>query len=208
MKMYTCTGAPSPERVTVFLRAKQIELELVEVDLRKGEHLKPVFQQLNPQGTVPVLQLDDGSTLWETIAIRSYLEALHPQPALLGGDALARANVAMWQHWVEFNGLYAVMNAFRNAADGFAMRALPGPRDYAQIAALAARDRQRYQYFLADLDQRLQQQDYVAGEAFSVADIDARITIDFARRAIKVKADTDLQHLQRWYEGVSSRGVF
>jgi len=208
MKLYTCTGAPSPERVTAFLRAKQIELELVEVDLRNGEHRTATFQRLNPQATVPVLQLDDGTTLWETVAIRALLEAKFPQPALLGADVRQRAEVAMWQHWIEFNGLYAVMNAFRNAADGFAMRALPGSRDYAQIPELAVRDRQRFQCFLTDLDQRLQRQPWIAGEHFSVADIDARISIDFAARTIKIKPDASLPKLQRWYDALSARELF
>ncbi len=205
MKLYTCTGAPSPQRVTEFLHVKQIELELVEVDLRHGEHRSPAFQQLNPQCTVPVLQLDDGSTLWETTAIRSYLEALYPQPALLGANPRQRAEVAMWEHWVEFSGLHAVMNAFRNAAAGFGMRALPGPHDFAQIPELAERDRQRYGFFLDDLDRRLQQQPWVAGEQFSVADIDARITIDFAGRAIKHKPDATLLPLQCWYDRLTER---
>jgi glutathione S-transferase len=208
MKLYICSGAPSPERVTAFLRAKQIELELIEVDLRNGEHMTAAFQRLNPMCTVPVLQLDDGDTLWDTCAIRGYLEALHPQPALLGADARERAEVAMWEHWVVINGLHAVMNAFRNAAPGFAMRALPGPHDFAQMPELAARDRQRFAYFLADLDQRLQQHQWIAGDGFSVVDIDARITIDFARRAIKLEADAGLKNLQRWYDALSARKLF
>jgi glutathione S-transferase len=198
MKLYTCTWAPSPRRVTLYLEAKGIELELVEVDLRSGEHLKPEFAAMSPDCTVPVLALDDGGFIWESTAIRRYLEELHPEPPLLGGNARERAMVNQWTDWVFGHGMLAVMEAFRNAQAGFADHALPGLRPVAQIPALAERGRERYRHFLADLNARLDEQAFVAGKAFSVADIDARVTIEFAERAIKISPQAEQQALGRW----------
>jgi len=208
MRLFTCTGAPSPRRVTAFLAEKGLELELVEVDLRAGEHLQEPFCLKNPMRTVPALELDDGSCIWETGAIRGYLEEIHPEPRLLGDDAAARGRVAMWNYWVEFYGLVPVMNAFRNAAPGFEDRALPGPHPVAQIAELAERGQRRYGKFLEDLDARLADSAYVAGEAFSVADIDARVAIDFARRAIKFEPPAQLSNLAGWNGALDERAAF
>ena len=208
MKLHTCTGAPSPRRVTAFLAEKGLELEPVEVDLRAGEHMQEPFCRKNPMRTVPVLELDDGSCIWETGAIRGYLEESQPEPRLLGSDAAERAGVAMWAYWVEFSGLVPVMNAFRNATAGFEDRALPGPHPVPQIAALAERGQRRYRQFLEDLDARLADSAYVAGDPFSVADIDARVTIDFARQALKMEPPGELPHLARWNERLDQRPAF
>ena len=93
MRLFTCSTAPSPRRVTLFLAEKGIELETVEVDLAGGEHLTDEFAARSPDCTVPVLELDDGDCLWNTLAIRAYLEELHPDPPLLGSDARTRAEV-------------------------------------------------------------------------------------------------------------------
>ena len=208
MRLYTCTGAPSPRRVTALLAEKEMEIEQVEVDLRAGEHMQAPFCLKNPMRTVPVLELDDGSCIWETGAIRGYLEEIQPEPRLLGADAKQRARVAMWDYWVEFHGLMPVMNAFRNAAPGFEDRALPGPRPVPQIAELAERGRRRYGEFLEDLDAQLGDSAHVAGDAFSVADIDARVTIDFARRAIKIDPPAELENLARWNSALDQRAAF
>ncbi len=204
MKLYTCTWAPSPRRVSLYLEAKGIELEQVEVDLRSGEHLKPEFAAMSPDCTVPVLALDDGGFIWESTAIRRYLEELHPEPPLFGRDARERADVNQWTDWVFGHGMLAVMEAFRNAQPGLADHALPGRRPVAQIPALAERGRERYQHFLSDLNTRLADRDFVAGEAFSVADIDARVAIEFASQAIKISPGADQQALERWLTSISA----
>src|SRR6056297_3153864 len=108
MRLLTCTGAPSPRRVTLYLAEKGIELDMAEVDLKSGEHLSDAFQAMSPECTVPVLELADGTCLWNSIAIRQYLESLHPEPGLLGGDALARALVTQYVLWIEHNGMMSV----------------------------------------------------------------------------------------------------
>lgn len=204
MKLHTCTGAPSPRRVTLYLAEKGIELDTVEVDLKSGEHLSDAFQAMSPECTVPVLELDDGTCLWNSIAIRQYLESLHPEPALLGRDALERARVTQYVLWIEHNGMMSAAEAFRNAARGMADHALPGRRPIPQIGALAERGVQRFGYFLADLDGFLAERDYVAGDAFTVADIDALVMIDFGCRVTRSELDAHT-NLSKWYERVRNR---
>ncbi len=185
MKLHTCTGAPSPRRVTLYLELKGIALDQVEVDLRAGEHMNPAFSALSPNQTVPVLELEDGTCIWESSAIRRYLENLNPEPPLFGSDPIERATVDCWSDWVFMRGLIPVMEAFRNHFPGFRDHALPGPRPVAQIPALAERGQTLFSYFLEDLEQRLQAADWLAGDQLSVADIDALVTIEFAERGIK-----------------------
>ncbi len=203
MKLYTSTWAPSPRRVSLYLERKGIELEQVEVDLRSGEHLNPDFAAMSPNCTVPALALDDGGFIWESTAIRRYLEELHPDPPMFGRNARERAEVNQWTTWVYSHGMLAVMEAFRNAQAGFADHALPGLRPVAQIPALAERGGKRYRHFLTDLDNRLADNSFVGGEVFSVADIDARVTIEFAHRAIKIAPESDQKALARWLATVS-----
>ncbi|MEM1080203.1 MAG: glutathione S-transferase family protein [Pseudomonadota bacterium] len=205
MKLYTFPHAPSPRRIHLFLAEKGIEIDQQLVDLRTGEHLShPVFAD-HPQRTVPALELDDGPLLTESVAICRYLEERFPEPALLGSTAEERAQIADIDHWVELHGLIPVMEAFRNHVRGMKDRALPGIRPVAQIPELAERGRQRYQWFLEDLNTRLQGEYYVAGPDFSVADITARVAIDFARQAIKIEPPKTAEAPQAWYQRLSER---
>ena len=205
MKLYTCTGAPSPRRVTLYLDLKGIKLDQVEVDLRAGEHMRPAFSTLSPNQTVPVLELDDGSCIWESSAIRRYLERLHPEPVLFGSDSIEQAAVDCWTDWVFMRGLIPVMEAFRNHFAGFRDHALPGPRPVAQLPALVERGHSLFGYFLADLEKRLQTAAWVAGDQLSVADIDALVTIEFAERGIKAGPATEHAAIADWRERFQER---
>ncbi|MDZ7811544.1 MAG: glutathione S-transferase [Arhodomonas sp.] len=127
MLLYTCQTAPSPRRVRVFFAEKGLEVPMQEVDLRGGEHFSEAFRCKNPYGTVPVLELDDGTCIGDSEAICTYFEALHPEPTLMGADARARAVIHAADRWVELDGYLAVMEAFRNKLPGFKDRALPAP---------------------------------------------------------------------------------
>ncbi|MEN1726979.1 MAG: glutathione S-transferase family protein [Pseudomonadota bacterium] len=203
MKLYTCTGAPSPRRVTLYLQAKGIALEEVEINLAQGEHLQAEFLRKSPDGTVPVLELDNGRFLWDSIAIRRYLEDTHPEPAMMGTTTETRAEVVQWTNWVINHGLMAVAEAFRNRFPGFKDHALTGAHPIPQIEALAQRGLDRYPNFLKDLDSRLAAVPFVGGEQFSVADIDALVTIDFAARAIKIKPDDQHAAIQAWRQRIT-----
>ena len=203
MKFYDCATAPSPRRVRMFIAEKGLEVPTVEINLRDGEQFNEAFRKLNPDCTVPVLELDDGRTLTEIFAICQYLEEIHPEPRLLGNDAQERAIVTMWNSKVEQHGLAAIAEAFRNRAKGFADRALTGPAQFAQIPELAARGRTRAEMFFDRLDARLESNDYLAGGSFTIADISAFVAIEFAGW-MKLEIG-ERANLQRWYELISAR---
>lgn len=204
MKFFDCAPAPSPRRVRMFLAEKGVSLPTEQVDLRSGGHLTPEFRAMNPWCTVPLLRLDDGTAISEASVICRYLEEIYPDPPLWGRTAAERAVVGMWDHHCEVNGFLAVAEAFRNATPGFRGRALPGPDAHDQIPALAERGRVRVQRFLAELNERLGKNAFVAGDAFSVADITAFISIDFAGW-IKMPVPEDAQDLRRWHHTVAAR---
>ncbi|HKL62629.1 MAG TPA: glutathione S-transferase family protein [Woeseiaceae bacterium] len=204
MKFYDCQSAPSPRRVRIFLAEKGVELASVQVDLGAGEHLGETFRSLNPDCTVPVLELDDGTALTESFAICQYLESVYPDPPLMGRDDRERALVTQWNAKVESQGLAAVAEAFRNRSRGFTGRALTGPEGFGQIPELVERGRRRAELFLARLDAELAEREFVAGDVFTVADITALVTVDFAGR-IKLPLPEGADNLRRWHEVVSAR---
>ena len=204
MKFYDCTIAPSPRRVRIFLAEKGISVPTVQVDLRNREQFGEAFRAVNPDLTVPVLELDDGTRIDDIIGICRYFEEVQPAPPLMGTGAEEKALTEAWQRWCERDGFYAVMEAFRNSTPGFKGRALPGPVDYEQIAALAERGRQRVMHFFERLDARLGSNEFIAGSRYSVADITALVTIDFARWP-KLKPAESQSHLMRWYDRVNAR---
>lgn len=204
MRFFDCKPAPSPRRVRIFLREKAIELPTVEVDLRSGEQFGDAFRQVNPEGTVPVLELDDGTRISEALAICVYLEEAYPQPPLFGRNARERALAVMWNGKVEQQGLTAIAELFRNRSKAFQHRALPGPHKFEQIPQLAERGRLRTELFFDRLNAHLADREYLVGEQFTIADITALVTVDFAA-ASKIFIEEKQQHLRRWYDKVSSR---
>lgn len=188
----------------MFLAEKGLEIETVQVDLGSGEQFSDAFRRLNPECVVPVLELDDGVSLSEVVAICQYLESLHPEPPLMGQTDLERAQVLMWNAKVEQLGLWAMADAFRNAAKGLAGHAVPGAESFEQIPELAERGRRRVVQFFKRLDDQLADHRYVAGDSFSIADIAALVVVDFAAW-IKLAVPDDVANLKRWYAEVSAR---
>jgi glutathione S-transferase len=204
MKFYDYAAAPSPRRVRIFLAEKGIIVPTVQVDLRNGEQFTDAFRAINPDCTVPVLELDSGTRLTDPIGICRYFEAVHPDPPLMGATPEEQGAVEGWQRWAERDGFYAVMEAFRNWTRAFAKHALPGPDEYEQIPALAERGRMRVARFFERLDARLAESEFLAGPRYSVADITALITIDFAAWP-KLAPPENLLHLKRWRDAVIAR---
>ncbi|MFO1152817.1 MAG: glutathione S-transferase [Rhodospirillales bacterium] len=204
MKLYDFARAPSPRRVRIFLAEKNVTLPMVQVDLRKGEQQEDWFLRLNPWATVPVLELDDGTAISEASACCRYLEEIYPDPPLLGRTAAEKGVIAMWDHRCEIDGFLAVAEAFRNETPGMKDRALPGVPSFPQIPVLAERGRLRVVHFMQLLDQRLAGSEYLAGDVFTVADITALISIDFAGW-LKITIPPERPHLARWHGLVSAR---
>ena len=202
--LYDCATAPSPRRARILLAEKGVVHQTVEVDLRKGEQLSDAYRKVNPQCTVPTLRTDEGLLLTDNAAITAYLEACFPQPPLLGGTPLEKAEIASWNWRMEFEGLLAIAEALRNSAPAMAQRALPGPVDYPQIPELAQRGLARVQQFFVTLNERLAGRDFIATDRFSIADITALVVVDFAR-VVKVKPGEQHPHLQRWRAAMAQR---
>jgi len=174
MKLYDYQLAPNPRRVRIFLAEKGITVPTVQVDLRASEQFTPEFRAINPE------------------------------PALMGVGAQDRAIVADWHHRIERQGFWAVGDAFRNTAPGLKGRALPGPDDYEQISALAERGRARTARFFKMLDRHLAGRQFVASDRYTIADIMALVTVNFAAR-INLAIPEGCSHLRRWHETVSAR---
>ena len=205
LKLYQSAGSPNSRRVRVFLAEKGVEIPLIPVDLGKGEQHAEAYRAVNPRRVVPTLVIEDGTAIGEVPAILRYLEEIYPQTPLHGETAKERALTTMWERRVEQEGFASVMEAIRNTATGLKGRAIAGPHDYDQIPALAERSKQRVKNFFADLDARLQEAPFVAGERYSIADITAMVTIDFAAKAINFAVPEEHAALKRWYDQVSNR---
>lgn len=204
MKLYSFQPAPNPRRTRIFIAEKGLEIPIEEVNLREREQERDTFLALNPAGLVPVLELDDGTCLSESIAICRYLEELYPEPPLLGSDPVERARVCAWNRRVEFEGMAAIAEALRNHSEFFVDRALPGPHPVAQIPELAKRGIARAGYFFDTLEKHLAESAHVVGDAFTMADISLLVTTDFAGW-VKVDARAGRPNLARWYDSVSAR---
>ncbi|RMF07513.1 MAG: glutathione S-transferase [Alphaproteobacteria bacterium] len=204
MKFYDCQPAPSPRRIRICIAEKGLDIPVVQVDLRNGEHLGEAFRKINPQCTVPVLETREGEHLWESVAIYRYLEEIQPDPPLMGTTPLEKAMVTQWDHRIEIEGFYAVAEALRNTAKGMRNRAITGPENYPQIPELAERGRKRAVTFLRVLDDRLGHSRYVAGDFYSVADITGLVVVDFAGW-IKLDISEGYPNLKRWHDEVSAR---
>lgn len=204
MKIYDCESAPSPRRVRIFIAEKGIELESIEVDLASREQLGADFRKVNPDCTVPVLELDDGTRLTEVFAICQYLDDAFPEPPLMGVGAVDRALVTMWNTKIEHQGLAAMAECLRNRVKGMQGRALTGPDDYEQIPDLVDRGRRRFELFMNKMNSHLKGGEYVVGDVFTVADISLLVAIDFAAWS-KISIEDEMVELRRWYDVVSTR---
>ena len=205
MKLYQANSSPNSRRVRIYLAEKGISMPIVPVDLAAKEQFSEAYAEINPRRVVPTLVLDDGTAIGEVPAILRYLEEIHPAPPLLGATAKIKALVTMWERWVEQEGFASVMEAVRNAVPGLKGRAIAGPYDYAQIPALVERSKARVANFYADFNARLTEVPFVAGDEFSIADITAIVTVDFATKAAGLAVPEKLSALRRWYDGVSAR---
>jgi glutathione S-transferase len=202
MKLYDHPLAPNPRRVRVFIAEKAIEIPRVEIDLGTGENQKAEFLAINPTGQVPVLVLDDGTAIAESVAICRYLESQHPTPALFGADALTQALVEMWHRRVEIGVNQPVERAVRNSHAMFAGRG-SGPEG-AQSSDFAEAGKSTAEATCDWIERELATRPYVAGDSYSVADIALLIAVDYARVA-KLRLREGRPNLDRWYNEVAGR---
>lgn len=198
MRLYDGGRAPNPRRVQIFLKEKGVEIERRQLDINALDQRDPDFVRLNPMATLPVLELDDGTILSETVAICRYFEALYPDPPLMGEGALGSAQVEMWQRRVELNFFLPVAFAFRHLHPGG--KRLEGE----QIARWGEINQRRARDFMAFLDRELTGRPYIAGGDFTIADITAFVAYQFLKPA-RIGYPEGLPALADWYQRVASR---
>jgi glutathione S-transferase len=198
MKLYGAPNpAPNPRRVRIFLAEKGVDLPETPVDMRKREHKSPEFREKNPSGQIPVLELDDGRTLSETVSICRYFEALHPEPPLFGQGAYEQAEIDMWIRRVEFV-LMTPVGMFWRHAHPYTASLLTQFKDFGES------NRETVTNAMTWFDRQLQDREYIAGAHFSIADICALTTIDFAD-FIGLPMPESATHLKAWHARVSAR---
>lgn len=200
MRLYTNPRAPNPRRVAMFMAIKGIEgIEQVEVDLNAGDHRSREFLALNPLARVPVLVLDDGRALSETRAICTYLEGLYPEPNLMGSDATERAFIEMADRRMELHLMLETALCVRHTHPGLAVLEQPQFPDFGAVQGQRMRATARW------LDGELARQPYVAGERFTIADITAFCTLEFARGLLRFRpGEEGMPHLQAWRDRIAA----
>ena len=198
MKLYDGGRAPNPRRTRIFLAEKDITVPTEQVDLGAMAHMSAAYAAINPLKRLPALVLDDGTVITESIAICRYFEALKPDPPLFGRDALELARIEMWNRRLELHLLFPVSHVFRNSHP--AMKEMEVP----QVPAWAEANKPRIQEFIAVLNDELKDRPFVAGNAFSVADITGLVAVDFMKPA-KLAVPGELKHLKRWHADIAAR---
>jgi glutathione S-transferase len=197
VKLYDSAPAPNPRRVRIYLAEKGITVPVEQVDIAKSVNRQPAFLAKNPFGGLPVLELDDGTYIAESIAICRYFEETNPKPSLFGEGAKERALIEMWQRRMEL-GLFAlVTGCFQHTHDFFKGRIKQVP-EWGAVCKENALAR------LAWLDGELAGRKFIAGDRYTVADITALCAVDFGR-ASSIRIAPEQRNLARWHQEVSSR---
>ena len=199
MKLYDFSGAPNPRRVKIFAHEKEIDLELVNCDMLKREHKTPEFLKKSPSGKIPVLELEDGRCISESIAICRYLESIVPEPNLFGEDSFEMSYVESRNRHIEFElwtqiGISWVNGPIVGSMDLFEQ--IPDAKKASDANVVA---------YYKRLDREFVSSEYVAGNRYTVADITLLSAIDFASSMVDLKPSESLKNLNRWHEQINSR---
>ena len=198
MKLYDFKPFPNPRRVRMFLAEKQIAVENHQIDVMAGEHRSAAFRAKNPACSLPTLELDDGTFISESIAICRYIEEVQPEPVLMGHTPRGKAITEMWQRRVEQSLMDPVLSFFHHATPGL------GTLEPFQIAEWGEKNKDRAIAGMQLIDDQLADNRYIAGDAFSVADITGLCAVDVAAQ-LDIPIPEDCANVKRWYEDVSSR---
>ena len=199
MKLYDFPKAPNPRRVKIFAHEKEIELELINCDMGKREHKTPEFLTKNPSGKIPVLELENGECISESVAICRYLELIKPEPNLFGKDAYEIAYIESRNRHIEFELWTQIGISWVNGPIVGSLGI------FDQIPEAKAASDKNVRAYYQRLDQEFSLNNFVAGERFTIADITLVSAIDFASEMVDLKPNEDLKNLHRWHEEVTSR---
>ncbi|WP_310620318.1 glutathione S-transferase family protein [Flexibacterium corallicola] len=198
MKLYTHEMAPNPLRVNIFVREKNIKLETVELEFMEGELKTDEFSARNPMQRIPVLELADGTYISESHAICRYLEQMYPLHPLMGLLAKEQALIEMWNRRAEFNILGPAQHCLRHTSLAMAKLEVP------QIEQWGEANRQRALEALNVFDSQLAQNEFVAGDRFTIADITTYVAVNFLKPS-KIPVPEKLENLNKWFQRVKKR---
>jgi glutathione S-transferase len=201
LKLYDYPSAPNPRRVRVYLAEKGVEVERVRVDIMQGEHKTPEFLRKNMNGQIPVLELDDGTCISESIAICRYIEAIHPNPPLFGATAVEIGLIEMWLRRIELQLARPIGTSWVN---GPVVAKVAAGR-FKQIPEAKAQSDEATHAYYGRLDEVLGKQQMIAGDRYTVVDATAMCVIDFAEAMVDLKPAEELQNLARWRAEVGAR---
>ena len=197
MILHDLTPGMHPRRVRILLAEKGVVIERREVDAMAGANAAPAFRTLNPLGKLPVLELDDGSTISESLAICRYLDAIHPEPPLMGSSPRERAHIDMWTLRMEYELSRPIAEVFLHSGEFYRSR-------IAQVPEVAACARARALETMAWLDRELGERSFIAGSQYSMADIVAQCALVLGK-AVGLRPPPELAHLTRWFSAVAAR---
>ncbi len=200
MQLYHAPQAVNPERTFNFLKAKgRLDaVEIVEISIMKGEHKSPEYRKLSPFAQVPVLVLDDGTTITESRAICTFFETLYPEPNLMGNDAQEKALIEMWDRRVEFMYMAQFATWFRNAHPVMA------PLENPQLPEAAEKAEKSVKKFVSRLNDHMEGKDWVAADRFSIADITLFLCYGFSG-VMRWKPHKELANLGAHFEKVAEK---
>ncbi len=196
MKLYTFPPAPNPRKLAVYLGEKQIEIPVQTVDLLAAEQSSPEFLAINPQGAVPVLELDDGTRLTESLAIIEYLEELHPEPPMIGREPLERARVREAERSIDIGVLMRIARIVHNRRSPLA--------GVVGDAALADREMERLPGILSRVEARIGSRPFVMGDRPTIADCSLFAALSFGER-FGVEVDPKFANVCRWFAAFRER---
>ena len=199
MKLYDFPGAPNPRRVKIFAEEKGISLELVNCDMSKREHKSPEFLKKNPSGKIPVLELEDGRCISESVAICRYLESIVPEPNLFGKDSFEMSFIESRNRQIELELWTQIGISWVNGPIVGSMNL------FEQIPDAKKASDKNVNSFYERLDNEFSSNEYVAGERYTIADITLLSAIDFASSMVDLRPDENLKSLYRWHNLVLSR---
>jgi glutathione S-transferase len=198
MKLYDSRRAPNPRRVRWFMAEKGIEnIEIIDMDLFGGAHRQPDYLAKAGLPNVPALELDDGRTITESVAICRFLETLQPEPNMFGRDAWEAAVLEMWLRRTEMMLATPLMMTVRHSHP--ALAALE-----TQVPAIAESNRASATRTLGFFNRRLGESEFIAGDRLTMADIVAATSLDFARMARFVVPE-EYENVARWRAAVMAR---
>tara|TARA_B100001540_G_scaffold220563_1_gene194963 strand:- start:526 stop:1137 length:612 start_codon:yes stop_codon:yes gene_type:complete len=198
LKLYDLPASPNTRRVRIFIAEKNLEIEMIPIDMMSGENKTEEYLAKNPLGRMPLLELDDGTCIAESIAICRYLENEFPDPPLFGTTSLEKAMIEMWQRRMEFQFLNPLIDIFRNTHEMWKDRIVQIPQ-VAEIASEGVKEQMVW------LNQELEGKEYIAGDGYSVADITAQCAFVMGKAAVGIRIPEDLSNLDAWWSRVTSR---